>query len=219
MAMQIGLGQSVKKKTQAEEIDALMAYIQQGGSLGIEMEKSFDCLPDKFVVLLVTSTPQYDLIITNLVKNFQKKGFIGIFVTLNKSGEDLVGLLQKNGIDCGGLFIIDEISKRSAKPLQEQNISFVYSPQNLTEIEALITDYAEDLPEGRGFLIIDSLSTLLVYNAEKTVEKFVHTLGEKMRAVGMKSVFTIRSTTMPEIMDVLTQFCDKAISPSPKINP
>jgi len=218
MAMQIGRGQPAKK-TQAEEIDELMAYIQQGGSIGVEMEKSFECLPDKFVVLLVTSTAQYDLIIANLVKNFAKKGMAGIFVTLNKSGEDLIGMLQKSGIDRKNLFVIDAISKKSAKPVQEQNISFVDSPQNLIEIEAVITDYAEGLPQGRGFLIIDSLSTLLVYNAEKTVERFVHMLGEKMRAMGVKSVFTIRSKTRPETMNVLTQFCDKVINLSPKISP
>jgi len=218
MAMQMGWGQPAKK-TQAEKIDELMAYIQQGGSLGIEMEKSFEELPDKFVVLLETSTAQYDLIIANLVKNFQKKGFTGIFVTLNKSGEDLVGMLQKSGIDRKGLFIIDAISKKIAKPVQGQNISYVDSPQNLIEIEAVITDYAEGLPQGKGFLIIDSLSTLLVYNAEKTVEKFVHLLGEKMRAMGMKSIFTIRSNTKPETMDVLTQFCDKVINMGSKINP
>jgi KaiC/GvpD/RAD55 family RecA-like ATPase len=216
--IEAGPGQP-QKKTQAETIDELIAYIQQGGSLGIEMEKSFEALEDKFVVLLVTSSSQYDLIIANLVKNFQKKGLKGIFVTLNKSGEDLMAMLQKSGIDCGGLLIIDAISKMSSKPKQGQNIFYVDSPQNLTELEAQITDYAESIPAGKGFLIVDSLSTLLVYNAEKTIEKFVHALGEKMRSLGLKTVFTIRSKTKPETMDVLTQFCDKVITPNPKINP
>ena len=71
----------------------------------------------------------------------------------------------------------------------------------------------------KSFLIIDSISTLLVYNAEKTVEKFVHGLGEKMKEVGFKNVFTIRSKTKPEIMDVLIQFSDKVIRSGPNINP
>jgi len=29
-----------QKKTQAEEIDKLMAYIEQGGSFGLDMEKN-----------------------------------------------------------------------------------------------------------------------------------------------------------------------------------
>ena len=72
---------------------------------------------------------------------------------------------------------------------------------------------------GKSFLVVDSLSTLLVYNAEKTVEKFVHGLGEKMKELDFKNVFTIRSKTRPEIMDVLIQFCDKVIRSGPKINP
>jgi len=40
-----------KNKSQAEQIDELMAYIEQGGSLGMQMEKKLDDLPEKYVVL------------------------------------------------------------------------------------------------------------------------------------------------------------------------
>ncbi len=208
-----------QKKSQAEEIDELMAYIEQGGSIGMEMEKKLEDMPEKYVVLLVINKDKYDLLIANVVKNFAKKGFSGIFVSLNKSSEELIRMLEKNGIGCSGLFVIDAVSKEESRSKASKNISYVDSPQDLTEMEAQIIDFAKDMEMGKSFLVLDSLSTLLVYNAEKTVEKFVHGLGEKMKELGFKTVFTIRSKTRPEIMDVLIQFCDKVVRSEPSINP
>ncbi len=210
-----------REKSQAENIDELMDYIKQGGSLGLEIEKRFQELPEKCSVLLVTSQEKYDLLIANLVKNFTKKGVPGIFVTINKDGQEIVELLKENKVDCTNVFIVDAIS-RNRNPENARgkgNITYVDSPQDLTEMEAQINDFAEKLPRGRKFLILDSLSTMLVYNAEKTVEKFVHTLGERLRLEGFQAVFTIMKETKPEIITVLAQFCDKVIKPSPQISP
>jgi len=196
-----------------------MAYIEQGGSLGMQKEKKLEGLPEKYVVLLVIGHDKYDLLIANITKNFTKKGFSGIFVTLNKDGKDLIAMLQKNKVDCTNLFVVDAVSKKGSVPKVSKNISYVDSPQDLTELEAQIIDFAKKMQPEKSFLIIDSLSTLLVYNAEKTIEKFVHGLGEKMKELGFKNVFTIRSKTRPEILDVLIQFSDKVIRSGPKINP
>ena len=83
-------------KTQAEEIDELMDYIKQGGSLGLEIEKRLNDLPEKYSALLVTGQEKYDLLISNLVKAFVKKGIPGIFVTVNKNGKELKKSKSKN---------------------------------------------------------------------------------------------------------------------------
>lgn len=207
------------KKTQAETIDELMAYIKQGGSLGLEIEKRLEELPSRYAVLLVTRQEKYDLIVANLVKTFTKKGISGIFVTLNKGGTDLLAMLKENGVECDSMFIVDAITKSEPKLAKDTKISFVGSPHDLTEMEAQINDFIAKLPAGEHFFILDSLSTMLIYNAEKTIEKFVHSLSERLRHQGFKVVFTIMSETRPEIITVLSQFCDKVIRPSPQISP
>jgi len=209
-----------KEKSQAEEIDQLMNYIKQGGSLGLEIEKMLEELPEKYNVLLVTSHDKYDLLIANLVKNFRKKGMPGIFVTLNKSGKDLLKLLQESKVDCNNIRIIDVVSKGMPGPkAQGSCMTYVDSPQDLTEIEAQISDCIESLPKGNRFFVLDSLSTILIYNAEKTVEKFVHLLGERLGEEHFQAVFTIMDKTRPELMNVLAQFCDKVVKPTPQIKP
>jgi len=206
-------------KTQAEKIDELMDYIQQGGSLGLEIEKRLDDLPEKYSAMLITGQDKYDLLISNLVKAFVKKGIPGIFVTVNKSGKELKKMLEKNKVSCENILIVDAITKTTDPKEKTANISYVGSPQDLTEMEAQINEFIEKLPPGKRFFILDSVSTMLIYNADKTIEKFIHSLSEKLRSLGFKSVFTIMKETKPETLNVLSQFCDKTIKTSPQISP
>lgn len=208
-----------KKKSQAETIDELINYLTTGGSLGLEIEKRLEGLPSKYVVLFQVEQEKQELVVSNIVKAFTKKKMPGIFVTLNRGGPDLIGMLEKNGVDCGSLFIVDAISKGGGKVEKNAKISYSDSPQDLTEMQAQIGDFIEIMPPGERFFVFDSLSTLLIYNAEKTVQRFVHLLGEKLRANGFKAVFTIMKETRPETMNILGQFVDSVVKTSPQISP
>lgn len=212
------LGKS--KKNRGEEIDALMDYLKGGGSLGIEIQKSLEELPDKYSVLLLAKQEKYDLLLMNVVKYFCQNKMNGIFVTLNKPGADLLELLEEHKVDCANLFIVDGISKkRDQKGVPNPRISFIDTPQDLTDMETRILEFIQKLPPGKKFFILDSLSTLMIYNAEKTVERFVHNLGERLRAREFQSVFIIMEGTRSEIMNVLSQFSDKVIRATPEISP
>ena len=207
-----------KKKNQIEEIDKLIDYLKTGGSLGLEIEKKFEEMPEKYSAIFVTRQEKNNLVIANLIKNFCKKGLPGIFVTMNKSAEDLLKMAEKNHAVCDNMAIIDTVSKKEAAPLKKsERIAYVDSPQDLTEIETEISEFMGKMPPGPKFFILDSVSTMLVYNAEKTVEKFVHRLGERLRGSDFKAVFIVMDGTRPEIMNVLSQFCDKVIKPNPII--
>lgn len=209
-----------KAKTQAEEIDKLIDYLKEGGGIGDEIEKKLSELPESYSVILVAEREGHDITIGNLVRILQKDNMQGLFVTINKSANALLEMLQKKDIKTENLFVVDVISKgKSDQKLESEKISCVDSAQNLTEIEAQVTDFAKEMGQGPKFFILDSVSTLLIYNAEKNVEKFVHGLGERLRTMNFKSVFTITKETRPEIMSVLAQFTDRVIKTTPKINP
>lgn len=218
-ASQAGKEQAPAGKTQAQKIDELMDYLKKGGSLGLEIEKKLEELPEKYSALFVTRREKNNLIIANLIKAFCKKGMPGIFVTLNKSAEDLAKVAQEQDIPCEALFIVDAVSRKEAKYLENSEaVSYVESPQDLTEIEAEVADFITRMPDGEKFFILDSISTLLIYNSEKSVEKFVHKLGERLRSSNFKSVFVVMEGTNQEILNVLSQFCDHIIRPSPVIS-
>ncbi len=87
-------------------------------------------------------------------------------------------------------------------------------PQALTNISIALTSAIESLPKDNDkLLILDTLSTLMLYNEAGTVTRFAHVLTEKLRAWGVKSVIlTLEEETDKKIIAQLGQFCDKTIN-------
>jgi len=62
------------------------------------------------------------------------------------------------------------------------------------------------------FVVLDSLSTLLLYNKADSVEKFVHTLAGKIRQKKAMGLFLmVRLKENEDIIRLLSQFCDHTI--------
>ena len=61
-------------------------------------------------------------------------------------------------------------------------------------------------------LILDTLSTLMLYNNAETVGKFMHAVTGKLRNWGVKSVIlTMEEETDKEIISQISQFVDKVV--------
>jgi|SaaInlStandDraft_6_1057023.scaffolds.fasta_scaffold82036_3 hypothetical protein len=60
-------------------------------------------------------------------------------------------------------------------------------------------------------VIFDSLTTLGVYNNEKAVEKFIHTLSQKTKTSPISDVFLIMKHSKEEFIETVVQFFDKII--------
>lgn len=206
-----GTGGTATKERSAK-IDELMKYLQPGRGVGITVLKNLEELPDHYTVLVMVKRKKYGLLTEELAKYFLGRKGQGIVITTNKPGQNLLESMKNSGIDSSKLFIIDVVSKRSGEEeAAEQNITYVDSPENLTELDAGINEFLEMVQGEVRFLILDSLSTLLVYNSDRTVERFMHSLSGKMRAKEFKAVFTLVSETRPETLGILSQFCDKVI--------
>ena len=60
------------------------------------------------------------------------------------------------------------------------------------------------------FVLLDSISTLLIYNEPETISKFVHFLTVKMRVLNL-SVILIGLNENQGFLAELSQYCDKTI--------
>ncbi len=199
-------------KDRAAEIDKLMKYLQPGRGLGISIMKSLEELPETYTVLATASRKKYALLGEELIKYFLKQGAQGIFITTNKPASTLIESLEKNSVDWSRLFLIDVVSVRSnEQQLSEENVIYVDSPEDLTELDAAINDCIKKALEKNRFLVLDSLTTLLVYNPERTVERFMHSLSGKTRANQFKAIFTLASETKKETLGIISQFCDNVL--------
>lgn len=66
--------------------------------------------------------------------------------------------------------------------------------------------------EGKKFLVIDSISTLLAYNKAEKIIYFLHALSSALPVLGADAVFIgLKNEESKALQQISSQFCDKVI--------
>ncbi len=147
--------------------------------------------------------------VTKVLKKESKKRNI-IYVTTNKPYKSLVNSLEDKKIKTDNIFFIDCISKEVGESgKDEDNCLYLDSPKSLTSMSIAINESIENI-DGEKTLILDSLSTLLIYNDARTMGKFSNFLVNKMRSLEADAVIlTLESDVDKDIIKKIQSFVDK----------
>ena len=170
----------------------------------------------------VKGLKQYVALATVDAKNYQKtnleiiryliedKNVPGVYVTLNKPFETMIGVFKKEKIDPRMVIFIDAVTKTSGGKIEKtEKCLFIGAPDNLSDISIAMDQAVRALPSEERFVFFDSLSTLLMYNNIVTVARFIHFLAGKMRVWKVKGIIvSLRKKQDQELIDELMQFCD-----------
>jgi archaellum biogenesis ATPase FlaH len=110
------------------------------------------------------------------------------YVTLNKTYNALIDLFSNEpNIDLKNFIFIDGITKSIGKVDNKNNCYFVSSPQALTELSIVASEF---LKYQFDYIIIDSLTTLLIYQkSEEPVIKFLSNIVHKIKESGSRGIF------------------------------
>lgn len=132
-------------------------------------------------VLLVAMDAQgYAEGVAGLARRLTKEGR-GVYVTANRPVRQLRATLEEGGVETDRLFFIDCVTSMTgilAPP--GPDVLHIESPSMLEKI-ALRAEQVLRRTEGPAFLMVDSLSTLAMYNGAAAVTEFAHTLITRMR--------------------------------------
>jgi archaellum biogenesis ATPase FlaH len=151
------------------------------------------------------------LIITS-VENLQKKinenvislnHTPGVYVSLNKTQKSLEAVLNKSKINTSKLFFIDCVTSE-----QVRDDVLHISPNQLEKLNYAITSFIKEI-KGEKFLILDALSTLLIYNDENKVAAFVKEVTEQASANEVSVVALSPETKGEELLNKIFNFFDK----------
>ncbi len=176
----------------------------------IEME--LEELSENYIVTITSSSEKYSQVNKVVMDYFvNKKKLNGIYVTMNKPYETLINIFEKNKINTKNVFFVDAISGMLGEEKSEaENCLVLQSPSALTEMSITISNACNS--KKLNFLIMDSLSTLLVYNNEKSTVKFIHYLTAQLRKNRMDGiVLSLEKDMERKILDSIAQFCDKVV--------
>ena len=179
-----------------------------------KLQKELDELPDNFIVSIVMPSLNYKDVNLHMLEYFvNKKQHSGVYVSVNKPFEHLLQTLESKNIDHTNLFFIDCITKKlGGEPSKRNNVKFLESPQNLTDLGIALHEFTTETGEKKKFVYIDSLSTLCIHNNMETMQKFIHYLTGKIRLWGINGIMlSLHEDMDKKLLSELSQFCDKII--------
>ncbi|MBW2984332.1 hypothetical protein KY361_04410 [Candidatus Woesearchaeota archaeon] len=177
-----------------------------------KVEKELESLQENFIIAVISSSESYSALNTAIVDYMvNKKKMPGVYVTMNKPYETVINNLKKCGIDTKKIFFVDAISNVIGnKKLISENCIILDSPSALTELGIVISKAFGS--KKIKFLLMDSLSTMLVYNKVDTTVKFIHYLITQLRKYKLSGIIlSLEKDMESKTIDSITQFCDKVI--------
>lgn len=177
----------------------------------MNISNRFKGLAEDFIVSVIVPSNNYEKVNMHILDNFiNKKKTHGIYITINRPYKSILKLMKDKKINTKNISFIDCISKEIAKPRKNTNCIFVKSPGNLTEIAIALDKLFTHTKH--GFILFDSLDTLLLYNSLEGVTRFVHFITGKMRIYGINGILLgLDEKTDKELMSGITHFTDRTI--------
>lgn len=182
--------------------------VSTGRKSDLAVERALSDLTEGYSLLVLLSPETYSEARSAFFRKFSTEK--GIYITLNSPYSSLCKELESKSIDHNNVYFIDMSSSGSqGAATEEGKASFLESPSSLTELSMLLDGKISYLG-GSLFIILDSVSTLLVYNEPREVERFIHSLAGKANASKTKLIlFMMKSNDKSGIVDTISQFCTK----------
>jgi two-component system, response regulator len=192
-----------------------LSTISQTGIIEIDMRmigNELNKLPDGWTVLLETSAENALEVSLSMIKALTDKNYFGIVLSASRPYENLSTLYQNNGINMGKILILDLVSKNQSAGLEETgNVLYLENAYSLTNISIAIDECYPGI-QGKKFIFIDSITTMLIHNNTDVFARFIHSVLTKMRLNRKSSLLvSLENETNREVQAEISQLCDKIL--------
>ncbi len=198
--------------------EQLSELLRPGKDFENALGASIKTLPAGTTNLLIVRLKDYATTPRALLTYFAQEKMPGVYVSVNKPYMDIVKTLPNKETSIPQTQFVDAITALTGRGVEDnQVVTFIDSPLALVELNLAISDRMKGLVSNQKFLILDSVSTLLVYNTPQSVEKFCHTVIAKNRAENVLGLFLmIESEDHRGVVETLAQFVDNVITVKPQ---
>lgn len=144
--------------------------------------------------------------LTTLEHLINERGLRCIYVSVNKSSTALREAFRRRGIETDAISFIDCMTVDIG-----ESDKMVVSPENLTELSMVVTRLANSIRHN-GFVYFDTISTLYIFHPSNVVERFIHTLIPRLKAIPVGLVLVaIEEEVDSRALAVLTAFTDMKV--------
>ncbi|MBU0459551.1 MAG: hypothetical protein KJ771_01975 [Nanoarchaeota archaeon] len=151
--------------------------------------------------LIMTSAPELN---HSIIKVLRTKRQHCIYLTLNKSSQNVKNMLKKRRIDTNKYYFIDCVTEKG----KADKVLYI-SPERLDLLQTAVKSFINNI-SGRKIIMIDTLERLRDYNNQKKITTFVN----KMNAyAAQKNVpvfaFTLKKEIGEDLQEKIFNFFDQ----------
>ncbi|MFH1255988.1 MAG: ATPase domain-containing protein [Candidatus Diapherotrites archaeon] len=200
------------KEKELAELEALLAEMKE---MNVQLKNKIGSLEDDFIGLMIINELKLAEAGTELLRILRHdENMPGIYITANKPYATMVKHLEKQKVDIEGIFFIDCVShegKNSA--IKNDSCVVVDGLKELTQLEIAFEKAIKGAKNNEIFIVLDSISTLMIYHDAKIIERFIHSTITKIREKeGMRAFFiAVDSHENAPLITSIAQFCDKVV--------
>ncbi len=166
------------------------------------------------IVLTTTGADNYNKNLCRVIKELRGRYGHGVIITANRPYHVLTKSMTEAGISLEGLEFIDCISALTGhQPPNEAGVTYVDGPLMLEMIALRAQQLTRFMPEGDRFVVLDSVSTLRLYNGNDPVTEMTHTLSTRMRLMGVTTAFiALAEAGESGLRDAIAGYCDSVLA-------
>jgi len=178
-----------------------------------EINKEIEGLPEDAIVIVTTKSENHMKIVLSLLRiTLAQRHWNGVYISANRPSERIKAAMQDQDIEVGGMQLIDSISRVAGKRLERtKDTVFIDNPSSLEEIGMYADNMLEKMAPPR-FVILDALSSLIIYSDPKSVKEFTHFIINKMRLGGIGGfILSVENEEAQELVNAIKPMCDKMI--------
>ena len=176
-----------------------------------KLEEELSNLPEGSIVLLETSAENSFELSMALMGILTNRNDNGIVLSASRPYVNLVSMYQKNNIDLNKIFILDLVSKSQNGEVEQDNVLFLENVSALTDISLSLNERFK-MNNGKKFVFIDSITTMLIHNKPYVFARFIHSVLTRMRLNGVGGVLiSLSDKTNGDVRAEIAQLCDKVI--------
>lgn len=151
--------------------------------------------------LVITSVESLQKKINKSVKDINHE--ICIYVSLNKTQKSIEDILKQNKINTKRIFFIDCVTSK-----QKKDDVLHISPRDLDKLLYAIQEFVREVKLKKS-IIIDALSTLLIYNDENKVAAFIKEVTGFASENGVEIIAFSPSTKGEDLLNKIFNFFDE----------
>jgi len=186
--------------------------------VGVE-KKLADVSPQSIVILEFPAEQNQMKLAADFLEFKGKTGSYGVYVSSNRPTNNLIEKLKdhgydlKNDLEKGRIWIVDLVSK-NVGDAEVSGVIYVPSASELSATQMAIETAINRIEgrDGSGWLLLDSIATLLVFNSPDSLLEFLHFLLGRLRVLGFDGIiFTVREGIEMKVISTIRQFCDAII--------